>query len=59
MGKGDLKWSKLGKKKKKDEKTEKYSTNERARYKLTRPNKQRGISNLSEREFRIMIVKML
>ena len=34
MGKGDLRWSKLGKKKKerkKDESTEKYSTNERVR----------------------------
>ena len=41
------------KEKKKYEKTEKYSTNERTRQKLTRPNKEE-ISNLSGKEFRII-----
>ena len=38
---GTLKWSKLEKKRKKDENAEKYSTNERAKKKLTTPSNQR------------------
>jgi len=53
LGKEDLKQSKVEKKKLKDRE---YSTNERTRYKLTRPNKYgEEINSLSETEFRIMI----
>ena len=52
-GKGDLNQSTL----EKNKRTEKYSTNERTKEKLTTPNKEE-ISNLSEREFGMMVVKM-
>ena len=44
--------------KKKRQKCREYSTNQRARSKRTTPNKEE-ISNLLEREFKIMIAKML
>ena len=45
-------------KKKKDEKTEKYSTNKRARNSQDQIN-EKEISNLPETKLRLMIVKML
>ena len=46
------------KKKKNDEKTEKYSTNKRARNSQDQIN-EKEISNLPETKLRLMIVKML
>ena len=44
---------------KENEKTKKHTADEGARYKPTRPNKWRGNRQPPEKEFRIMIVKMI
>ena len=56
MGKGDLKHNKL---KKNNEKAEKYYTNEGTNWKHRSLINEEEIGKLPEKEFRIMIVKMI